>query len=165
MAAENATPFPIRAQAYRALVSFRDTSGNLITSWSSPASSISKDGGGAASGPTPTEIGTTGMGYIDLTANQMDASHVQVKCTVSNASQTATVIEIVPLCAEPSGHALGPDIVRFEHLIYNLFQFFMNRSTMDRSGNLVFYQEDGAASAFTGTHNNTGQIAERSKLS
>lgn len=165
MAAANAVPFPIRGQAFRALVSFRDTSGNLITTWNTPVAVLSKDGAATSSTASPpVEIGTSGMGYLELSATEMDASTVQVKCSVSNANQTATIIEITPLVAEPTGHALSQTIVRFEHLIYNLFQYWINRSTFDRSGNLKVYKADGETPALTGTHTNLDSVAEKTEL-
>lgn len=166
MAAENATTFPIRGQAYRVLLHFRDTSGNLITSWSSPAAILSKDGAATAStGSAPVEIGTSGMGYLELTAAEMTANSVQVKATVSNANATAFIEHIKPLIAEPTGNALSDSVIRFEKLIYNLYQYWINKSQLVRgSGALTVYKADGTTQALSATHSNTGEVAEKSEL-
>ena len=94
MASTDAKIFPLYATALRVPVSFRDTSGNLITTWTGAASTVYADGASVASPPTPTEYGTTGMGYVDLTATHMTGKLIQVKCTITNASAVATIIDI-----------------------------------------------------------------------
>ena len=74
MAATDAIVFPVKNAAYRVYFTVRDSTGTVITSWTSPTATISKDGAATVSSTnTPTEIGTSGMGYLDLTATEMNA--------------------------------------------------------------------------------------------
>lgn len=75
-------------------VCFRDTSGNLITGWTGAASLVSVDAAAGIAGNAPVEIGSTGMGYLDLSAAQMNGQLIEVKCTVTNLNFTAFVAGI-----------------------------------------------------------------------
>ena len=98
MASGDANVFPPKNTAFRLYgIHFRDNTGALVTSWTGAASSISIDGAAASSGGTPTEIGTTGMGYLDLTSGDMNGEAISVKCTVTNASANGFVSAIYTL--------------------------------------------------------------------
>lgn len=86
MAFADATAFPAKNQPFIIPVSIRDMDGNLVTGWTGAASSISVGGASAAAGATPTEVGSTGMGTLSLTADQMNGSLILVKVTVTNAN-------------------------------------------------------------------------------
>lgn len=151
MALEHATAFSMRGQTYRVFVSFRDASNTLITGWTGAASSISKDFGAAAAGAAPVEIGTTGMGYLELDATAMTATHVAVTCTVSNAGAKAFVGEVRPLVQDPADRA-DAGTIRFENAIWNLWQYWMNRVVADYNQSKIFiYKADQTTVAFEGS--------------
>lgn len=91
MAASDASVFPPLNAAFRIPVSFRDTSGAIITGWTGAASVVVVDGASLGAGGTPTEVGSTGLGFLDLTNTQMNGKLVQVKCTVTNTNATPFV--------------------------------------------------------------------------
>jgi hypothetical protein len=86
MAANDANVFPVKNAAFRLAVSFRDNAGALITGWAGATSTVSVDGASTTSGSAPVEIGSTGMGYLDLSASQMNGELIMVKCSVSNSN-------------------------------------------------------------------------------
>ena len=98
MGSSDALPVPRKNAAYRAYFKIDKNDGSLITSWTSAAASISKDGGTpAAPGDAPHEIGTTfGGGYIDLTATEMNADQVTLKVTVTNSGALPTMLYLYP---------------------------------------------------------------------
>jgi hypothetical protein len=93
MAASDASAFPPRGVAFRLGVSFRTTSGVLITGWTGASATVYVDGS-AAGTATPTEYGSLGMGYIDLTAAQMNGALIQIVATVTNTGNVATQKDI-----------------------------------------------------------------------
>lgn len=87
MAATDHNVFPVKNVAYRHPVHFRKNDGTLITSWTSPSAIIVKDGGASApstNAPVESPAGS-GLGYIDLTASEMNAEMVQFVADVTNA--------------------------------------------------------------------------------
>src|SRR5207244_4114223 len=52
---------------------------------------------------TPTEVGSTGIGYTDLTATETGAERVTLKVTATNANAVADVREFSPEAAADSG--------------------------------------------------------------
>lgn len=96
MAATDAIVFPVKNQAYRVYFTVRDSTGAVITSWTSPTAVVTKDGGATASSTnTPTEIGTSGLGYLDLTATEMNAYSTTIKVSVTNANSRDTVVVLI----------------------------------------------------------------------
>lgn len=89
MATTDANIFPLQNHAFRIPVRFIDATGNLITGWTGGASVIIADAVSLGAGNAPVEVGTTGEGYLDLTATQMNGRMVQGKCTVTNSNSTA----------------------------------------------------------------------------
>jgi hypothetical protein len=85
MAAADAVVFPPKNVAYRLAIAFRDSTGALITGWTVPTSVVVADGVSLGAGGTPTEVGATGLGYLDLTAPQMNGALIQVSASVTNA--------------------------------------------------------------------------------
>jgi hypothetical protein len=72
MAASDATPFPIKNQAYRVTFPILDADGDLVTGASGLDSEVSKDGGTFADCTSEaTEIATSsGVYYLDLTSTE-----------------------------------------------------------------------------------------------
>jgi len=97
MASTDARPVPKRATAYRHYFAIRDNAGALVTTWAGQDSEVSKDGGAFADCTNEaTEIGTSGCGYIDLTATEMTADAVMLKVTVTNTDALPYVVTLFP---------------------------------------------------------------------
>lgn len=93
MAASDANVFPPKNTAYRIPLSFRKNDGTLITGWTGAASVVATDASSGAGG-TPTEIGSTGLGYLDLTSGQMNGELIQVLATVTNTDALPAIVSI-----------------------------------------------------------------------
>lgn len=97
MAATDARPVPRKNTAYRLPLAIRKNDGTLITTWAGQDSEVSLDGAAFADCTNEaTEIGTSGCGYIDLTADEMNADSVIVKITVTNTDALPVVIVLYP---------------------------------------------------------------------
>lgn len=96
MASTDATPLPIKNQAYRITFPIFDADGDLVTGATGLDSEVSKDGGTFADCTSEaTEIATSsGMYYLDLTSTEMNADTVAiiVKTTSSGAKTTPIVM-------------------------------------------------------------------------
>lgn len=96
MASSDATPFPIKNQAYRVTFPILDADGDLVTGAAGLDSEISKDGGTFADVTAEaTEIATaSGMYYLDLTSTEMNADTVAliIKTTTTGAKTTPIVL-------------------------------------------------------------------------
>jgi hypothetical protein len=69
----------------------------LITTWTGADSEVSLDGAAFADcANEATEIGTSGVGYIDLTAAEMNAGMVWLKVTITNSGAVTYVFVIYP---------------------------------------------------------------------
>lgn len=98
MAASDAIPVPRKNTAYRFYFAIRKPSDStLLTSWTGQDSEVSLDGGSFADCTNEAiEIGSSGVGYIDLTATEMNADCVVLKITVTNAGAVPLVFVIYP---------------------------------------------------------------------
>lgn len=98
MASSDAKPIPIKGAAYRVYFDVTKNDGTLLTGWTSPSATLSKDGATAAAATSaPAEIATSfGMGYLDLTASEMNADAVIVVVSVTNASALKTRLVLYP---------------------------------------------------------------------
>ncbi len=97
MAATDARPVPRKNAAFRFYFAIRKNDGTLITSWAGADSEVSIDGAAFADCTNEaTEIGTTGVGYIDLTASEMNGDAVVYKLTVTNTSALPLVVTLFP---------------------------------------------------------------------
>lgn len=96
MAANDARPIPRKNAAFRVYFGFRDNTGAPITGGITGADSeVSIDGGAFADATAEfTEIGTTGRGFLDLTAAEMngDAIYVRASCTNANSRDVDIVL-------------------------------------------------------------------------
>lgn len=101
MSAADAQPFPLYGVAYRVYFAIVDTSGALVTGGlTGLAATISLDGAAhAATTNAPVEIGTSGTGYLDLTAAELTANGVLVIITVTNVTAVARVVLLLPQTA------------------------------------------------------------------
>lgn len=148
MSASSSTVFPLQSAAFRIPVIFRDTQGNLITGWTTPASTVIVDGAAAVSGNAPVENATSGEGILDLTAAQMNGRLIQVKCTVGNANMVATCYGIYTYPAWDTSTGVGTaNTVRPKDPIGKiawLFANFFNLHNFSRSTGIeTVYSETG----------------------
>lgn len=99
MAASDAKPVPLKNAAFRVSFDIENvTNGALITTWADMDSTISKDGEDyAACTNEATEIQTSGTGFLDLTADEMNADTVIVKVAVSNANARVVRLYFQPV--------------------------------------------------------------------
>lgn len=98
MALLDSTPWPLLLSTpHRLWFEIRNTTGGLVTGWTGADSEISKDGGAFADCTNEAvEIGTSGVGYIDLTQAECNVSRVVIyKLTVTNANATPVVIPVI----------------------------------------------------------------------
>jgi len=97
MASSDARPIPKKNTAYRHYFAIRDSVGELVTSWAGQDSKLSKDG--AAFGDADNEaveIGSSGIGYIDLTAAEMNYDAVILKVTITNTNALTYLVVLFP---------------------------------------------------------------------
>jgi len=96
MASTDATPIPVKNQAYRVTFPILDADGDLVTAAAALDSEVSKDGGTFTDcASEATEIATgSGMYFLDLTATEMNADTVAiiVKTTSTGAKTTPMVL-------------------------------------------------------------------------
>ena len=102
MAASDSIPVPRKNIAFRFYFAIRKPSDStLITTWAGMDSEVSLDGAAFADCTNEaTEIGTSGVGYIDMTAAEMNADSVVLKITVTN---TGAVPLVFTFCPESAG--------------------------------------------------------------
>ena len=98
MASTDAIPVPRKNAAYRFYFAIRKPSDStLITTWTGMDSEVSLDGAAFSDCTNEaTEIGTSGCGYIDLTASEMNADSVILKVTVTNTGAVPLVFTFLP---------------------------------------------------------------------
>lgn len=86
MAASDARPVPLKNTAFRFGFSIRNGAGALVTGWAGQDTELSKDFDSFVDATNEAiEIGSSGIGYIDLTAAEMNFDCVIVKPYVSNS--------------------------------------------------------------------------------
>lgn len=111
MAAGDATPWPVRAQACRVSFDLRLNTGALNTGAAGLDSEVSKDGGTFADCTNEaTEIASSsGHYYLDLTSTEMTADTVvvQIKSSTTNAVTQTLVLYPVSI-SEPSAAPTWP---------------------------------------------------------
>ncbi len=98
MAASDAKPIPIKGQAYRITFPILDADGDLVSGAADLDSEISKDGGTFTDCTNEaTEIATSsGMYYLDLTADEMNADTVAIIVKTSTSGAKTTPIVLYP---------------------------------------------------------------------
>ena len=156
MAVADITLQPIKGQAFRLHFCIIDiTTGNPITAGlTGLAAVVSKDDDAFASTTaTPTEIGSTGIGYLDLSATEMNATVVIVKVSATNSNAKAQVFEIpTASLGEVTGRADGQTVLRIEQYLAQLYRLFMNREVWDTANaSMTLYNDADTAAALTAT--------------
>lgn len=97
MASTDARPIPRKNIAYRHYFAIRKSDGTLITTWAGQDSEVAIDGTSFADATSEaTEIDTSGCGYIDLTAGEMNGDAVVLKITVTNTGALPYIVTLFP---------------------------------------------------------------------
>jgi len=93
MAASDALPVPRKNVAFRLTIPVYDTAGALKTGLASADSEVSKDGAAFADCTNEvTEIGSTGIYYIDLTSTEMNCDCLAYKLTGTGINALTAII-------------------------------------------------------------------------
>lgn len=97
MAASDARPLPIKNTAFRVTFPILDNTGAPVTGAAGLDSEVSKDGGAFADCTNEaTEIGTSGIYYLDLTSTEMNADTVAVQVKTSTTDAKPSVLIFYP---------------------------------------------------------------------
>ena len=97
MASTDAQPIPKKNTAYRHYFAIRSNTGGLVTTWAGQDSERSLDGASFADATNEaTEIGTSGCGFIDLTAAEMNTDATVLKVSLTNAGSLDYVVTFFP---------------------------------------------------------------------
>lgn len=98
MAASDARPIPRKNTAFRATFPIYDADGDLVTGATGLDSEVSKDGGAFADATSEaTELATSsGVYYLDLTADEMNADTVAIIVKTSSSGAKTTVLVLYP---------------------------------------------------------------------
>lgn len=163
MAAGNATPNPVYGQAYR--IPFKIVSlltGNPITGGltglATPGNcQISKDGAGFVNATNaPTETGTSGYGFLDLTAAEMSYSSITIRIAATNTN-AIEYSYFVPICdlRPTAGRADQAAIQRVEQFFLQEYYYFFNQQTISSNIQTV-YLPNGSTPIGSGTVSNDG---------
>lgn len=92
MGSTDAKPIPYKNAAFRAYLPIFDADGDLVSAATGLDSEVSKDGGAFADCTNEaTEIGTSGMYYLDLTAAEMNADAVVI-VVKSTSGKTSPIV-------------------------------------------------------------------------
>lgn len=99
MATTDAKPVPIKGQPYRVTgIEFRDSDDNLITNWANADSEKSLDGALFNDCLNElTEIGTSGIGYLDLDASETNVDSIELKLTIDDANSVVETLTLNPV--------------------------------------------------------------------
>lgn len=97
MASTDARPVPRKNTAYRCYFPILDADGDPVTGATALDSEVSIDGGAFADCTNEaTEIGSTGLYYLDLTAGEMNGDGVVVRVQTSTAGAKTTTLVFYP---------------------------------------------------------------------
>jgi hypothetical protein len=97
MASTDAKPIPQKNVAYRVTFPIFDADGDLVTGATGLDSEVSKDGGAFADCTNEaTEIGSSGIYYLDLTSTEMNADTVAIIVKTSSSGAKTTPIVMYP---------------------------------------------------------------------
>ncbi len=164
MPAANRTPLPIKGEAFRLAFCIRSSAtGNPITGGlTGLAAQISKDDGTfAATTGTPTEIGTTGYGYLDLTTTEMNCYGGIIRITASNANALEFSKEFAcQSVTSPASGAVPTDI-------YTMLYWIMARCYNKQVNNgtiVTVYANDSTTPLAAGTFSNTDTTATQNAV-
>ena len=97
MASTDARAIPYKSAAWRVTFPILDADGDPVTGATGLDSEISKDGGSFADCTNEaTEIGSSGIYYLDLTSTEMGADTVAIRVQTSSSGAKTSVIVAYP---------------------------------------------------------------------
>jgi len=97
MAASDAKPVPLKNTAFRLYFPIYDNDGDVVSSAAGLDSEVSKDGANFADCTNEaTEIQSSGIYYLDLTADEMNADCVAILVKTSTTDAKSTVLILYP---------------------------------------------------------------------
>jgi hypothetical protein len=181
MAATDATVFPPKNTPFRLAIAFRDNTGALITGWTGAASTLVIDAASPAAGGTPTEVGSSGLGYLDLTAAEMNGQLIEVACTITNANAKAFVgfiytNGVVQMTAglpttsniwaqADFGDAAGRATTVGQQLA-QIWRYLFNGQRVDKNAQTqTLYRDDSVTPLVTGTITVNSSVTSKGKMS
>lgn len=161
MASSDARPVPRKNTAFRVYFPLLDADGDTVTGASGLDSEVSIDGAAFSDCTNEaTEIGSSGIYYLDLTAGEMngDAVVVQVKTSTVGAKTTPIVFYPEELGDfRVDNDAVAAAIFKLDlstlsseasRSLLNAVRFLRNKWTLS-GGTLTVYKEDDSTSAWT----------------
>lgn len=140
MAASDATPFPIKNQAYRVTFPILDADGDLVTGAAGLDSEVSKDGGTFADVTAEaTEIATdSGMYYLELTAAEMNADTVALIVKTTTTGAKTTPIVLYPMDVSEPSQGAPPATASPEVMLKYLYFMFRNKNVETSTEHSVY---------------------------
>jgi hypothetical protein len=148
--------FPPQNQPCCIPVAFRDLQGNLIAGWTGAATQVYVGGANGVVGAAPVESTNSssapgGIGYLNLTAAQMNAPMIEVVCTITNANATAytaTILTSPPYQTSGTSEARPPvwDVVG---QIRWIFRDVYNAGQVSRGSGLKTVLQDDSTDIMT----------------
>ena len=130
------TYWPVYGQGYPVFVAFTKVSdGSLITGWTGAASSISIDGAAAVAGPVPTEIGSSGLGFMEMTPTDMTCGALAWTASVTNSGAGVQKGCVYPLkLVEPTTDWADAIPLTLENLLMNVAAMLINGGSFTPPG-------------------------------
>jgi hypothetical protein len=96
MATSDARPIPIKGTAYRVTFPILDADGDLVPSATGLANVLIKDTTVTTAAGTVTQLGTSGMYFLDLTGTEMTADTIVILITTTSSGAKTTPIVLYP---------------------------------------------------------------------
>jgi hypothetical protein len=160
MAASDAKLYPVKNVAFRVTFPILDADGDPVTGATGLDSEVSKDGAAFAdAGSEATEIGTSGIYFLDLTAGEMNADTVVVQVKTTSSGAKTTVLIFYPLeagdtnafaddlLARDLGSGSGAGTLN-ERTVRSALRTIRNKTSVS-AGTMTVTKEDDTASAWT----------------
>lgn len=160
MASSDATEFPIKGVAWRVTFPIFDADGDTVTGATGLDSEVSKDGGAFADCTNEaTEIGSSGIYYLDLTSTEMNADTVAIRVQTSTSGAKTTILVRYPLnMSEPS--AAPTWNMKWERVLaWTLLRLRNKETTTDST--ITVYADDGSTTVATYSRSDDGTTYTR----
>jgi hypothetical protein len=164
MASTDASPWPVKNQAFRVTFPIWKNDSTLITGATGLDSEVSKDGGTFADCTNEaTEIATSsGIYYLDLTASEMNADTVAVIVKSSSTGAVTTVLTLYTVSlTEPTAAPTWPTDI--EKALAWLVALARNKVT-STSTTFTLRNDADNANISTGTLSDDGSTATRGEM-
>jgi hypothetical protein len=166
MAASDARPVPRKNTAFRVYFPILDNDGDPVTAAAGLDSEVSKDGAAFADCTNEaTEIGSSGIYYLDLTSTEMnaDAVVVIVKTSTTDAKTAPIVMYPAPAADVPTSTTIADALLTRDmsavtegsgRTPLQALRLLRNKWSIS-GGTLTVTKEDDSTSSWTGTTTGT----------